>query len=135
MLISDRIRMIDAPAAAAMRWSAAGPDCANSIVKRPARPRLGYLGHQCSHAPGRPNARMRPFDAQTAKPCQLRERYHSRSRRCRLVLWGTVECVDEISSRLLLAQRLLGQRQHGRNRLLEYRELRFCGSLPRTIHN
>jgi len=24
----------------------------------PERPRLGYLGHQCSHAPGRPNLHL-----------------------------------------------------------------------------
>src|SRR3974390_1656429 len=37
MLISDRIKMIDTPVASAMRWSAAGPDWTNSMVKRPAR--------------------------------------------------------------------------------------------------
>src|SRR3974390_878095 len=31
------MRMIDTPPASAMLWSATGPDCANSMVKRPAR--------------------------------------------------------------------------------------------------
>src|SRR6516162_4066977 len=34
MLMSERIKINDAPAASAMRCSAAGADCANSIVNR-----------------------------------------------------------------------------------------------------
>jgi len=30
------------------------------------RPRLGYLGHQCSHAPGRPNLHSRLILSQTS---------------------------------------------------------------------
>jgi hypothetical protein len=34
MLMSERIKMSDTPAASAMRWSATGADCANAIVNR-----------------------------------------------------------------------------------------------------
>src|SRR5580692_1749890 len=37
MLMSERIKMSDTPAASVMRWSATGADCANSIVNRPLR--------------------------------------------------------------------------------------------------
>ena len=39
MLMSERIKMSDTPAASVMRWSAAGADCANSICE-PAAPQV-----------------------------------------------------------------------------------------------
>jgi hypothetical protein len=37
VLMSERIKMSDTPAASVMRWSAAAADWVNSMVKRPAR--------------------------------------------------------------------------------------------------